>query len=213
MADDFYHPNPHHDFGHSYNQIQEERKTYFDLISPGSILIAGFIILILVGAFTYYFFYIKPLNEQGDKCFSVSDCDDGNACTIDKCSSFTGICYHSNKKCPSREFCNIDNGICELIVESASSDSETNQPIINQTPQNSAEGCSSSSQCTISPNKKCLLSSGQTTNGTCVQCLTSSDCNTNGVTGQTCNSNNVCVNASSPPPSSGTIPPPPPLPS
>ncbi|MBI2043668.1 hypothetical protein HYT25_04740 [Candidatus Pacearchaeota archaeon] len=129
MADDFYHPQHNPESG--YNQIQEEpRKTYFQWISPGPILIVSLIILLLIGGFTYYFFYMKPLNEQGFKCASASDCDDDKACTVDSCSSRTGICYHPKKTCASGEFCN-DIGNCELITSSSSEPLQNNTLVAN----------------------------------------------------------------------------------
>ena len=151
MADDFYYP----DSKSSRNQIEEElEKIHFQWVSLGPILIFSLIVLLVVGGFTYYFFYIKPLNEQGAKCLSVNDCDDGNACTTDKCSSFSGICYHSNKNCARGELCN-DVGECELVIPQTeivnTSPNQFPSNPINNSPVNNSPSTGGSTSGTIPP--------------------------------------------------------------
>ena len=192
MADDFYHPNPsyhseHYNAGHNSESVNTT-------IGPGQILIFSFIILLFAGAFTFYFFYLKPLNEQGFKCISVSDCDDDNACTIDKCSQKTGICYHPEKDCARGEFCNQDIGECELIVESKE---------ITQTDTQTTTCVSSWGNCTS-------WSSCVNGNQTRI-CTDLNSCNS--VSGNMKNETRTCTITQTGTQSSGGIPPPPPLPS
>lgn len=52
-------------------------------------------------------------NTTGKQCKSLTECDDGNACTDDNCGIF-GLCVHTNspQKCTGATACDV--GMCEL---------------------------------------------------------------------------------------------------
>jgi len=50
--------------------------------------------------------YTTPAQTVGTCMFTMRDCDDNNACTIDSCDTTTGNCTHTPRSCPS------DNNPC-----------------------------------------------------------------------------------------------------
>jgi len=55
--------------------------------------------------------------KEGECSFNFKNCDDGNACTTDKCDLLSGLCSHKEISCEQQEgsivTCNPTNGICE----------------------------------------------------------------------------------------------------
>jgi hypothetical protein len=43
----------------------------------------------------------RPGSEAGVRCTSNAQCDDGSACTVDRCNFATGVCLYSQVQCPA----------------------------------------------------------------------------------------------------------------
>jgi len=72
-------------------------------------------VLVVIGFFLFLGIYFFVLPDE-ERCLDVN-CDDDNPCTIDECSTRSGVCYNTKKTCQENQKCNINTGNCEVIQE------------------------------------------------------------------------------------------------